>query len=162
MSDSRPWYKQFWPWFLIAIPVLSIILSSHMLYLAVTTKDSLVVDDYYKEGKAINRQLAAVRRAQKLGISTELSVSETVLSLEFISGQPESGTALELFFQHPTLENKDFRVLLTRDAGGIYRAELPHQLEGKWKLNLHPLNGQWKIQQPLSFNGQQQTQRLLP
>ena len=51
-SDVKPWYKQFWPWFLIAIPTSSFIMAYFIVKFATNTQDSLVVDDYYKEGKA--------------------------------------------------------------------------------------------------------------
>ena len=53
-----PWYKQFWPWFFILVPVITLMMGGLMLYLAINTQDSLVVDDYYKEGRTINASLA--------------------------------------------------------------------------------------------------------
>ena len=51
---QTPWYKQFWPWFLITVPVLTVIMSGFLIHFATSGEDSLVIDDYYKEGKAIN------------------------------------------------------------------------------------------------------------
>lgn len=153
MHEPSPsaWYKQFWPWFLITIPVVSIILSVTMLNLAINTENSMVIDDYYKEGKAINLQLERVEEAKSRNILTELYSSGTNLTLTFLSGQPESGAALKLLFSHATLESKDFDVLLSQDANGVYRAQLVVPLTGKWNLTLTPLNQQWKISQPMAF-----------
>ena len=41
-SASLPWYKQFWPWFLIALPASAVIASLYTVSLAVRTTDSLV------------------------------------------------------------------------------------------------------------------------
>jgi len=149
--DSEPWYKQFWPWFLITIPVISMILSITMLNLALNTDDSLVIDDYYKQGKAINLELSKVKRAKQLDITTILSIEGMRLALEFTSGQPSTGEALKLAFFHPTLEHQDFSILLTQDASGVYRGVADIELNGKWKVTLSPLNNQWKIVQDINL-----------
>jgi hypothetical protein len=43
--DYRPWYREPWPWVLIAIPVLTIIACGITLWLALANPDYLVVDD---------------------------------------------------------------------------------------------------------------------
>ncbi len=111
-SDTTPWYKQFWPWFLITIPVISMILSITMLNLALNTEDSLVIDDYYKEGRGINLELTKVQEAKVQDISTRITFNNKRVSLEFNTGAPQSAQALQLFFYHPTLQNKDFSLLL--------------------------------------------------
>ncbi|MEP4889785.1 MAG: FixH family protein [Aliiglaciecola sp.] len=159
-SDKTPWYKQFWPWFLITIPVVSICLSVTMLNLALNTEDSLVIDDYYKEGKGINLELTKIQEAKAQGISTVLTITDNRVQLEFLSGKPNSGEALKLHFYHATLQDKDFSLLLTQDANGIYKATAEEPIKGKWKLTLSPLDEQWKIMQdkglpqkaPFNFN----------
>ncbi|GGD52644.1 FixH family protein [Lacimicrobium alkaliphilum] len=146
-----PWYKQFWPWFLIAIPVISIALSINLLRLAVSGQDSMVIEDYYKEGKAINRRLEKVHEAQKLGIRTQLSIRQQAVTLEFTKSAPEQGTALKLYFQHPTLEDKDFQLMLTRDKLGRYSAKLPREISGKWHITMEPFDNQWRIYQVISL-----------
>lgn len=153
MTQSPPlkWYKQFWPWFLITIPALSMVLSISMLTLAINTDDSLVVDEYYKEGKAINLQLIKVKKARELGISTELRVEQERISIEFISGLPATGEALNLDFYHATLAQNDFSVLLTQDASGLYRALASEPITGKWNVTLSPLDKSWKVAKPFTF-----------
>lgn len=43
--DIKPWYRQFWPWALIAIPFLTVVASAITFWLAVSTSDPLVLDD---------------------------------------------------------------------------------------------------------------------
>lgn len=148
-SPTIVWYKQFWPWFLITIPALSMVLSFSMLTLAINTDDSLVVDEYYKEGKAINLQLDKVKKARKLGIDTQLSIIDNRIAINFTSGAPASGEALHLDFYHATLESKDFNLLLTQDAAGIYRAQAEIPITGKWNVTLTPLDSSWKVSKPL-------------
>jgi hypothetical protein len=44
-SNQPPWYRQFWPWFIIAIPASAVIGGFVTLWLAITHPESLVVDD---------------------------------------------------------------------------------------------------------------------
>jgi hypothetical protein len=51
--DYRPWYKEPWPWVLIAIPLLTVIASGFTFWLAVSNPDYLVVDQpEYNEVKS--------------------------------------------------------------------------------------------------------------
>jgi len=150
-KDTEAWYKQFWPWFLIAIPLSSIIVGTFVFRFANDGSNSLVVDDYYKEGRAINARLDKIELAKELGISTLLYVQQGNISVEFLSGAPATGEALRLNFFHVTIEDKDFEVLLTRDANGIYRSSEEYPVEGKWRIRLTPMNEEWKIQDRISL-----------
>ncbi|MET1219592.1 MAG: FixH family protein [Glaciecola sp.] len=158
--DNKPWYKYFWPWFLICVPLTSMIFTANYVKLALSGEDSLVVDDYYKEGRGINARLDKIERAKRLTITTDLFITDNSVSVNFLTGAPKTGEALNLHFYHVTLDTKDFSVLLTRDANGIYRATLPNDVSGKWRISMTPLDEVWKIQrtvqlpqrQPFSFN----------
>ena len=143
---NTPWYKQFWPWFLIAVPIITLIMGGVLLKLAISTEDSLVVDDYYKEGKAINATLDKEIMARKRNITTELTVNDGRIALKFHSGIPQDGTALKLSFYHVTLEERDTSILLARDAQGVYRGSTEVSLDGKWRISLTPIDESWKIQ----------------
>ena len=52
-----PWYRQFWPWFIIALPASAVIASLITFYLAVSRPDHLVVDD--EEYQRLNSGLKA-------------------------------------------------------------------------------------------------------
>jgi hypothetical protein len=148
-TPVQTWYTQFWPWFLIVVPAISVILSLTMLTLAINTEDSPVIDDYYKQGKAINLDLAKQENARTLGVKTQLTIKDNQLALRFLQGEPESGEALELAFYHATLIEQDFVLLLTRDALGNYRGNHSLAIKGRWNVVLQPLHRNWKIQQPL-------------
>ncbi|MEP1446885.1 MAG: FixH family protein [Paraglaciecola sp.] len=153
MKSELPkiWYKQFWPWFLIIVPVTSMILSFTMMNLAFNGEDSMVIDDYYKEGKGINLKIQKLQQAKNLNIVTKTQVFTDYVEVTFISGSPENGEALTLDFLHATQKFKDFSVTLIRDANGIYRAPLNNNVLGKWQLSLHPFDGSWKIQKMVAL-----------
>ncbi|MGB3727554.1 MAG: FixH family protein [Glaciecola sp.] len=145
--DTTPWYKQFWPWFLIAIPFSSLIVGSQVIRLATDGTNSMVVDDYYKEGKTINARLDKIIAARDLNISTELFIKDGDIALTFLSGAPETGEALKLDFFHATQEAKDFAVFLSQDASGVYRYSDDFEVSGKWRIRLTPVDESWKVQQ---------------
>jgi hypothetical protein len=37
--DEKPWYKQFWPWFIIALPLTSVAASFTVLWIAISNPD---------------------------------------------------------------------------------------------------------------------------
>ncbi len=147
-----PWYKQFWPWFLIAVPLSSFIVGSIMFHFATNTTDSLVVDDYYKEGKAINARLDKIQNAKQLNMVTGLTFADDgSVALRFITGLPRSNEALKLTLYHVTLENRDVDLLLSADANGVYRGYTEADLNGKWRMTLLPIDESWKIQQVVAL-----------
>ncbi len=150
-TDTTPWYKQFWPWFLIAIPMSSVVVGSIVFNFATDGTNSLVVDDYYKEGKSINARLDKVENAQALGIAADLVFENSSAVLSFSSGEPKDGTALKLNFYHVTQPERDIELLLARDASGKYRAPLTFNVQGKWRIRLTPMDDTWKLQQKLSL-----------
>ncbi len=151
-TDTQPWYKQFWPWFLIIVPLSSMIFSLNYAKLAVTTDNDLVVDEYYKEGRVINNRLDKIEQAQTLNITTQLRIEEERVALTFLSGAPKQGQALKLNFYHVTIASRDFELLLSRDANGVYRGFHTAPISGKWKISLMPLDAQWKIQQTVTLS----------
>jgi uncharacterized membrane protein YadS len=42
--DVKPWYKQFWPWFIIALPLVSVVASFVTLWLAISKPDYEVLN----------------------------------------------------------------------------------------------------------------------
>ncbi|WP_340677826.1 FixH family protein [Paraglaciecola sp.] len=147
VAEKQSWYKQFWPWFLIVIPLSSMVLSFSMLHLAFNGEDSLVQDDYYNEGRAINLDLHKVEQARLRNIETQLQFDQSSVYLEIIKGDVGDGSALTLDFFHATQEFKDFQVTLIKDAKGLYRGSIDQAIDGKWRISLHPHDDSWKIQQ---------------
>jgi len=54
-GEGVPWYKQFWPWFIIALPASAVIASFITLWIAISNPDQLVVDD--NEYRRLNSSL---------------------------------------------------------------------------------------------------------
>jgi hypothetical protein len=52
---NKPWYKQFWPWFLIVLPGSVVIASLFTVYLAFHYADTVINETYYKDDVEINK-----------------------------------------------------------------------------------------------------------
>ncbi|TXS95488.1 FixH family protein [Parahaliea maris] len=120
---APPWYRQFWPWFLIGLPGAVVVASIWTMVIAYSGSDDLVVDEYYKDGLAINRELAKRERAEAAGIRATLQLEGDEL-LVMISG-PAVASRLQLFISHPMEADRDFSAELIQASPGRYRARLP-------------------------------------
>lgn len=157
-DDTRRWYRQFWPWFLIALPTAVVIASISTLVIAIKHADTLVAKDYYKEGLAINRYLAQDRRAAELGLRASGSVDGNGhLSLTVSSAtsrragtEPTLAQQVKLLWQHPTDSSRDFTSVLIREDRNRYAAHLSAPISGRWYLTLEDFHApntaaQWRL-----------------
>jgi hypothetical protein len=62
-SQEPPWYRQFWPWFIIALPASAVIASLITFYLAVSRPDYVVIED--EEYRQLKSELKAQAPAQE-------------------------------------------------------------------------------------------------
>lgn len=160
MTETQllPWYRYGWPWFLISIPLISVILCACMLYLALTTNNSLVVGDYYQQGKAINGRIERDRVATLLGVNAVLRESSEGLVLDLAHAAPMSllpvsvqteariledafvwSGALSARWVHVTQAERDISMRLVAIGGNRYLAAgdtLP--TSGYYRLHLEP------------------------
>lgn len=133
-EDTLPWYRQFWPWFLIMLPASVVVAGLSTLYIANRHADDLVADEYYKEGLAINRQLEKKQRASALGIDARLHIAAEEIQV-LLSG-PESTQQLRLLMSHPLESDLDFTTMLIRSGQGEYRGRLQRPVAPRWHWTL--------------------------
>jgi hypothetical protein len=155
-EDTEPWYKQFWPWFLISLPLSVVIASIVTINLAIKTNDGLVSDDYYKEGLAIHRDADSAARATALGIAADLSYNaETgALTVELDRPLDDDPGVLSLEVVHPTRPDNDGVVQLIAVAPGRYAGRIDPVIPADWKLSLQPEDGEWRVVGRLRVPGQ--------
>ncbi|MBU0501078.1 MAG: FixH family protein [Gammaproteobacteria bacterium] len=146
-EDLEPWYRQFWPWFIISIPAATVVAGLVTLKIAATNPDSLVVDNYYKEGLAINKNLSRERLAKTLGLAADLDIDPETRQLKLsLSGKlTDPPRMLELELYHPSAKDQDVRIKLTSLGGLNYVTRLPDLADVVWKLTLTPENREWKM-----------------
>ncbi|MCB1736732.1 MAG: FixH family protein [Gammaproteobacteria bacterium] len=142
---TKPWYKEPWPWVLIAIPFSAVIMGVVLITLALESEDGLVVDDYYWKGKQINQVLERDHRATALGIDTRLTLDLAnghvfVQVVDFKDTQPET---MQVAFLHSTRAGFDQTVDLTRIAPDQYRGDLSNLVQGRWDIQMSA--GDWRV-----------------
>ncbi len=145
-TDQKPWYKQPLVWLVISIPATSVVLGITLLTLAINTDDSLVIDDYYKHGKQINRLLARDQYASALGLSGALILNKqtNTIQLTLHSKVKLKTKAITLRFLHPT-RNKQDRILTLKPTKGPqqFEANLPPLRNGRWYVQLE--SRRWRL-----------------
>ena len=133
-TDLRPWYRDRWPWALIAGPVAVVVASLVSAWIAAASDDGLVAQDYYKQGLLINRKLglAAAISAPEPGATIALSRGgELHVRLEGVS-QP---ARLELKLSQPG--GRDLRIVsLAAAAEGEWVGTLPELGAGRLIVTL--------------------------
>ena len=143
-TDSGPWYREPWPWILIALPATAVVAGIVTLIIAITHRDGLVAEDYYKQGLAINRVLEREARAAQLGLQAQLMVSDSNIRVR-ISGAGESPDSVVARFIHPTRAGEDREIVLDAMAPGWYEGKLPQLASGRWYVQLEDAAATWRL-----------------
>lgn len=155
-QDTKPWYRQFWPWFLISLPASAVIASLYTVSLAVRTTDSLIVSSEDGMDVVAGRQLAAERRAKAVGLEATIAFdtrSGAIVATLTSDANVDWPTSLELQLSHPAFADRDMTIALTRslpDESGnpTWSGHFVDVPEGRWYLVLEDgdawrLNGTW-------------------
>jgi len=160
-SIPGDWKREPLVWMLIAIPFSAVIMGVVMITLAIQSWSGLVVDDYYKKGKQINRVLARDKFAYELGLAAGLKI-ETDGSIE-IRFDPEvqfiPGDKIVLELVHATMPGLDQQLIMQKRDTHLLRGEIRLPGSGRWNLFLQ--TGDWRLTGSLQYP-QQATAELLP
>ena len=129
-ADCEPWYRQFWPWFLIVLPGTVVVAAIATLVIAVTGSDDLVMDEYYKDGLAINRQLEREARARERGYRADVAIGEDQVVV--VTEALPAVAQLRLLLSHPMEADRDMSIDLRRNGPERYAATLPADVGDNW------------------------------
>lgn len=143
--QSKPWYREPWPWFLISLPATAVIAGLITVWIAVSSADGLVVGDYYKAGLAINQALARDDAARELGLAATLQQGDGGLALALAGRLHAYPAQLTLTLAHPTRQGLDRVLVLDHAGSGRYRALLPALPSGKWHAQLADAGAVWRL-----------------
>ncbi len=145
-SKSRPWYKEPYVWMLIGFPASSVIVCSILLTLAVNTKDTLVRDNYYKDGLAMNQEFKWDHKARNMDIRVELITEGNAARLNIVNSRLDMPTTLQVKFSHPTLQSKDRDAFLQRIPGSkSYQGFIDEIVEGRYYIQVESSEQSWRI-----------------
>ncbi len=113
-----------WPGILIALPMSVVVASAITAVFIFRHPEGIVAEDYYKQGKAINAQLAKFERARNLGLD-QLDVQRTQsgLTITFPGAKANAGI-VEFTFAHPADPTRDRKYTIAPSASGHYDVAL--------------------------------------
>lgn len=155
MTQQRPWYRDYWPWFLISLPASAVVAGFITLWLAIESEDGVVVDDYYKQGLAINRTLARDETAAKLQLVANMRLTGGNVALT-LSGQLTSyPEQISLRIAHPTRAGMDQTALLTHIGDGRYTGHAQLPAPGRWALVLEDTGKIWLLHGQITQGGEE-------
>jgi len=142
----RPWYREPWPWLIMSGPALVVIAGCYTLWLAVTTSDGLVADDYYKRGLAINQTLTRERAAAEAHYAARVMLAADGGRVRVLLSGNSMPAAITLRLMHPTRAGLDRSTTLEyAGSGGIYEGALDVPAAGRWHVSLEDGQGTWRL-----------------
>jgi hypothetical protein len=112
------------------LPASVVVAGISMVFIANRGADDLVVDEYYKDGLAINRKLEKIEQATLLGVSANLAFEgdQVVVTTD----GPVNDAQLQLHLSHPLEADRDFTVTVVQSTPGQYRGRLVARVEPRW------------------------------
>lgn len=153
VTDSKPWYKQFWPWFVIALPATAVVAGLITVVIAVQNKPDIVRDDWYKDGMAIKVRKERIERAKALGIEFAYVLERDSRKLHLTPAGLEvaSTPLLTLHLQHPTIADRDIEATAVLMPDGNYSALLETLPAGLYSIKISAPGSDWQINGDIHF-----------
>jgi len=144
-KTSAPWYRQGWPWFLMALPATAVVAGIATAFLAIESNDGLVVDDYYKQGLAIKQTMARGQAAATMGLVADLRLMADTVELDLSSSKgAELPDTVFFTISYATKGNMDQSVTLI-GQNGKYKATIQPLQPGRWHLLLEDESRTWRL-----------------
>jgi len=156
MNPSRkiPAYKEPWFWAVMGPLLVVIVVSVSMAVVAVRVADDRVEDDYYKEGRMINKRFAEEEAAIAMAVQGDLEFDFTTHEVFANLQSRKQPAELVLSFSHPSDSQQDLSLVLKRVGEGRYRADLPNLSEVRWYVIIGN-NGEgkdsWRVSTEVDF-----------
>jgi len=144
-SRPEPWYRHRWPWLLMVGPATVLVAGAITMWISFSGADALVVDDYYKQGKAINQDLRRDRVAATMGLSLTLRFDAVTGNLLGQVRGTNNTPALRLSLIHPTIPAKDLRLIAVPDEQGNFSIALPLLERALWQVQLEDTARTWRL-----------------
>lgn len=151
-EDTKPWYRQFWPWFIIALPASAVVGGLTTFWISLQTTDSLVVQSDDGMQIVAERRVVAEQLAAELNLAALLNIdleSGAVLAAMRVGDLDVLPAALQLEFSHPAFVDRDQRIALNRappdEVGNpVWSGHFVSIPNGRWYVSLTS-NGDWRL-----------------
>jgi hypothetical protein len=126
-------------WLVVGLPALAVVMGTTYAVIAFRVFDGVVVDDYDRRGRAINRVLARDRAAEARGLAGEVAIDPESGELRMDlreTAEAEIPEHLRLRFLHATRAGVDQEVELARGGDGRWRGRIAALTPGRYHLQL--------------------------
>ena len=145
-NEHTPWYRQRWPWIIMSGPAVVVVAGLGTAVIAVRSSqsDSLVTEDYYRQGITINRVLARERRAGEMGVVARFAFGDRVVRIELPATVPASA-GLRLKLTHPARASDDENVEMAPLGPGVYEGNLRAAPRGVSRIVLEDREQTWRL-----------------
>lgn len=143
---ATPWYRERWPWLLMAGPFIVVVASMITLWIAMSTSDGLVTEDYYRKGLAANQTIARSNQAEAFGLKAGVLVAEGRTEIRLFADSPlfRPPAALHVTISHPTRAGLDqTQVLPAQD--GVYIGQFRLPTTGHWIVLIEDDIQTWRL-----------------
>ncbi|HXC50843.1 MAG TPA: FixH family protein [Candidatus Limnocylindrales bacterium] len=145
-TDTKAWYRQFWPWFVISLPAVSVLFSVATLVVAVRSADSLVRDDWYDAGMTINREFSREHAAAALDLKATLRVAESGRLELVLDGTAADPVRLDVAMSCPSDALRDQLVELYPVSPRTFASRDPlASTRGHWDVAITPPDSSWRV-----------------
>jgi hypothetical protein len=145
LENRRPWHREPFMWLVVGIPLLTVIAGLSTVYIAHKHSDTIVSDEFRKEGLAIQHDPTRDLAAARIGAHARVDVAADRLRirLELSNGPTPSG--LVVILSHATRAELDRLVALSRAADGAYEAQFEPVDAGHWYVEVSPTDRSWRL-----------------
>ena len=147
LNTEGPWYRQRWPWLLMLGPAIVVVGGVRLGFVAFNTQDAMVVDDYYKQGKAINQDLRRERAATAMGLVFDARYDAAAGTLSGVlrgAGGPVNAP-FRLHLAHATQPEKDRKLDVAPDGEGRFVLALPALERARWQVVVEGGGRDWRL-----------------
>lgn len=140
-QPQLPWYKNYILLLAIGIPLLTVCGSAVTIYLAVSSKESAVIETYQKQGLSPGKRSIY---ANEIAVDGEIGDGALTLRVDPAISEP-----LVMILEHATRADHDQTLTLKAFSPNVYPIsdKIIADLSGqKWYIKVHPQNNpQWEI-----------------
>jgi hypothetical protein len=152
-ATAARWHHEPWTWLVFGLPAAAVIGSFVTLAIAIRTSDTLVVDDYYKEGLQINKVIKREEQAARLGLDFSASVGRDGRLDLHLTAAPgytyPPGLTVQL--HHATGNGTDRQTELRLVEDGHYQGEAKGMEPGPWYVDLS--TAEWRVVHRVMIGG---------
>jgi hypothetical protein len=141
---QRRWFREPWPWFLMAGPLAVVVASLASAWIAVASDDGVVADDYYKQGLLINQRLADTARERVPAPVATISFAGDGAVRVHLDDLPAPPARLRLTLAHPG-ERAPVGLALWRVDNGDWVGAFFAQPPGRWIVRLESDAWRWPV-----------------